>query len=173
MKKRRLLAARVVPSLTIPKNTKENTMGLFDFVKDAGKKLSTQISTQMDLGKEIQHLGIKIEDQEILFDNGIVKVKGKVKTQEDREKVILALGNVDGVKQVNDSLEVMEKVEKPGAEFYTVKSGDSLSKIAKQFYGDAKKYPLIFEANKPMLTDPNKIYPGQTLRIPKEAIPKV
>jgi len=137
-------------------------MGLMDFVKDAGKKLSTQ----MDLAKEINDLGIKIEGQEILFDKGIVKVKGKVKTEAEREKVILALGNVNGVQQVNDSLEVMEK-KGPEAEFYTVKAGDSLSKIAKHFYGDAKKYNLIFDANKPMLTDPNKIYPGQTLRIPK------
>ena len=45
-------------------------------------------------------------------------------------------------------------------------SGDNLSKIAKKFYGDANKYPVIFEANKPMLKDPNKIYPGQNLRIP-------
>ena len=53
--------------------------------------------------------------------------------------------------------------------FYTVQSGDTLSKIAREFYGDAGKYPRIFEANKPMLKDPDKIYPGQMLRIPPEA----
>ena len=53
------------------------------------------------------------------------------------------------------------------ADFYTVKAGDSLSKIAKEYYGDAMKYPAIFEANKPMLKDPDKIYPGQVLRIPR------
>ena len=45
-------------------------------------------------------------------------------------------------------------------------SGDSLSKIAKEHYGNAMKYPVIFEANKPMLEHPDKIYPGQVLRIP-------
>ena len=54
------------------------------------------------------------------------------------------------------------------SQFYTVKSGDTLSKIAKEFYGEANKYNQIFEANKPMLKDPDKIYPGQMLRIPPE-----
>ena len=49
---------------------------------------------------------------------------------------------------------------------YTVVKGDTLGKIAKEFYGNAAKYPLIFEANKPMLSHPDKIYPGQMLRIP-------
>ena len=52
---------------------------------------------------------------------------------------------------------------------YTVEKGDTLSRIAKEMYGDAGKYPAIFEANKPMLKDPDKIYPGQVLRIPAEA----
>ena len=57
----------------------------------------------------------------------------------------------------------------PAATFYTVVSGDSLSKIAKKHYGDASKYPVIFDANRPMLKDPDKIYPGQVLRIPPAA----
>ena len=69
-----------------------------------------------------------------------------------------------GVARVDDRLEVLQK--EPEAQFYTVKSGDSLSKIAKVFYGNAMKYPVIFEANKPMLKSPDKIYPGQVLRIP-------
>jgi nucleoid-associated protein YgaU len=52
---------------------------------------------------------------------------------------------------------------------YTVEKGDTLSGIAKKMYGNANKYPQIFEANKPMLKDPDKIYPGQVLRIPPEA----
>jgi len=56
----------------------------------------------------------------------------------------------------------------PEAKFYTVVSGDSLSKIAKEYYGNAMKYPVIFEANKPMLSHPDKIYPGQVLRIPPQ-----
>jgi nucleoid-associated protein YgaU len=84
---------------------------------------------------------------------------------------VLAVGNTEGIAKVDDRMTVapkaMPEVAKAApAQFYTVKAGDSLSKIAKQYYGDAQKYPAIFEANKPLLSDPNKIYPGQVLRIP-------
>ena len=82
-----------------------------------------------------------------------------------RARAIIAAGNVPGISQVDDQLEVAAPA-KP-SEYYKVKSGDSLSKIAKQFYGDPMKYPVIFDANRPMLSDPDKIYPGQVLRIPK------
>jgi nucleoid-associated protein YgaU len=91
-------------------------------------------------------------------------VSGKVATQEMREKIVLLIGNTAGIAQVDDRLQVER--QEPEAKLYTVKSGDSLSKIAKQFYGDVNKYPVIFEANKPMLKDPDEIYPGQVLRIP-------
>jgi len=136
-------------------------MALFDFVKDAGKK----INQQLDLAREVKEMGIPIENEKIQMQNGVVKVSGKVQSQEDREKVILTLGNLEGVAQVEDTLEVPSKEAE--AQFYTVKSGDTLSKIAKQYYGDAGKYPKIFEANKPMLKHPDKIYPGQVLRIPE------
>ena len=98
------------------------------------------------------------------FKDGVVTVEGKVASQEEREKIVLILGNTQGVSQVDDRLEV--EAPAPEARMYTVESGDSLSKIAKEVYGDAMKYPVIFEANKPMLKDPDKIYPGQVLRIP-------
>ncbi len=85
-------------------------------------------------------------------------------SQGDKEKIVLAVGNTAGIGRVDDQFEI-ENPE-PEATFYTVQSGDSLSKIAKQQYGNAMKYPAIFEANEPMLTDPDKIYPGQVLRIP-------
>jgi nucleoid-associated protein YgaU len=84
--------------------------------------------------------------------------------QAAKEKAVLLVGNTRGVAQVDDRIEVEEK--QPEVTMHTVASGDSLSKIAKQYYGDPMKYPVIFEANKPMLKDPNKIYPGQVLRIP-------
>ena len=74
------------------------------------------------------------------------------------------MGNVEGVATVDDRISVVNP--EPEAKFYTVKSGDTLSKISKEFYGDAMKYNVIFEANKPMLSHPDKIYPGQVLRIP-------
>jgi nucleoid-associated protein YgaU len=93
-----------------------------------------------------------------------VTVSGTVDDQATKEKVLLCCGNVHGVAAVNDMLVVSAPA--PEAQWHTVVSGDNLSKIAKKFYGDANKYPLIFEANKPMLTHPDKIYPGQMLRIP-------
>ena len=92
-------------------------------------------------------------------------VSGTAKDQATKEKVILCCGNVDGVEHVSENLSVKESA--PASRYHTVKSGETLSGIAKQYYSDANKYPLIFEANKPMLKHPDKIYPGQSLRIPE------
>jgi nucleoid-associated protein YgaU len=149
-------------------------MGLFDFLKDAGEDLGRQQEEAAELKsnqdkaaamtRQVEMLGLKVEDLQIGYDDGVVTVNGSAPSQEEREKLILLLGNIQGVARVDDRL----NVEKPEAEatFYTVKSGDSLSRIAKAHYGDAMKYPVIFEANRPMLKDPDKIYPGQVLRIP-------
>ncbi|MCP4203512.1 MAG: peptidoglycan-binding protein LysM [bacterium] len=163
-------------------------MGLFDFVKDAGAKLfggdddepkntvevrepSAEDVERMQerkaasrLVKMVLGLGFEVEDLSIKVDDGVATLNGKVGSQGDKEKIILAVGNTEGIGRVDDQLEI-ENPE-PEATFYTVQSGDSLSKIAKQQYGNAMKYPVIFEANKPMLTHPDKIYPGQVLRIP-------
>ena len=93
-----------------------------------------------------------------------VTVAGNVPDQETKEKVLLCCGNVAGVAAVNDMLTVQSP--EPESRWHTVVSADNLSKIAKAYYGDANKYPVIFEANKPMLSNPDKIYPGQLLRIP-------
>ena len=95
-----------------------------------------------------------------------VTVTGEVEQQQDSEKIVLALGNVEGIESVDNNLVVASP--KPQAQFHTVVSGNTLSKIAQKFYGAANKYPVIFEANKPMLTHPDKIYPGQVLKIPQE-----
>jgi len=136
-------------------------MGLFDFIKDAGKKMDDHF----DLAKEVYETGIEVEDLDIKHDQGVVKVYGKVKNQEDREKVVLALGNIEGVEKVDDFLFVENP--QPEGQFHTVVSGDTLGKIAKTYHGNAMKYMAIFEANKPMLKNPDLIYPGQVLRIPK------
>jgi len=171
-------------------------MGIFDFVKNAGKKVfggndeyqeqaaaadakiqelrrvqaerRLHVDRQLSdaLKAEIAELGLKVDGLDIEVANGRATVRGGASSQADREKIVLAIGNVEGVAQVEDLLEVNES--EPEAQFYTVQPGDSLSKIAKQFYGNAMKYPVIFEANKPMLTNPDKIYPGQMLRIPSQ-----
>ncbi len=154
-------------------------MGLIDFVKSAGERLfgkdetpeaATESPAVLDArkGKALEDtltkLGFDIDGLEISVAGDVATVKGTVASQEAREKVVLVLGNTAGIGSVDDQLEV--EAPEPEATYYTVVSGDSLSKIAKAHYGDAMKYPVIFEANKPMLTDPDKIYPGQVLRIP-------
>ncbi len=97
-------------------------------------------------------------------DSATATVAGQVDDQATKEKILLCCGNVAGVAAVNDLMTVV--TPEPEAQFHVVVSGDNLSKIAKKFYGDANQYPVIFEANKPMLSHPDKIYPGQALRIP-------
>jgi nucleoid-associated protein YgaU len=103
---------------------------------------------------------------DVTFDgaSGSVTVAGVAADQATREKIVLCCGNVSGVVQVNDLLTVSEPADE--SRYYTVVRGDTLSAIAKTQYGAANAYMKIFEANKPMLTHPDKIYPGQVLRIP-------
>ncbi len=141
-------------------------MGLWQFVKDAGKKLTgraeaSEAPSAEELKKEIADLGLDAEGLEIAVEGDKVKVTGSAKSQEAKEKVMLAVGNVEGVASVEDEAGGADPV------FHTVVKGDSLWKIAEKTLGDGSRYPEIFEANKPMLTDPDKIYPGQVLRIPQ------
>ena len=145
-------------------------MGLFSFIKNAGAKLfkkkaepEVTLSKVDALKQEITRLGIPVDGLFVDLCEQVI-VSGTTQTNADREKIILALGNVDGVGSVDDQLSVANP--EPESVFVEVKKGDTLSKIAKEQYGDAMKYPVIFEANKPMLSDPDKIYPGQILRIP-------
>jgi len=144
-------------------------MGLFDFFRrDAGKKLgSADAPKAEDIKQEVGRLGLDAQGLEVAVNGDTVSLKGQAASQEQREKIVLAAGNVHGVAKVDDQLAVAQPAEQ--SQFYTVVSGDTLSKIAKQFYKDANKYPAIFEANRPMLKDPDEIYPGQVLRIPPAA----
>jgi nucleoid-associated protein YgaU len=102
----------------------------------------------------------------VAFDgaSGAATVSGVAADQATKEKIVLCCGNVHGVAQVNDMLTVSEPADE--SRYYTVVRGDTLSAIAKTQYGNANAYMKIFEANKPMLSHPDKIYPGQLLRIP-------
>jgi nucleoid-associated protein YgaU len=145
-------------------------MGLFDFIREVGAKLGIGSAEAapgtLDLQHELQKHGLHVEGLELHVDGHTVKVKGKVADQATKEKVILALGNIVGIGRVEEEIEVAPGGLGTMATFYTVQKGDSLSAIAKKHYADAGKYMAIFEANKPMLADPDKIYPGQVLRIP-------
>jgi len=147
-------------------------MGLFSFIKNAGAKVfgigKTTEEERVDkanmLAAAVEKLGFDVRDLNIEVEDDTAIVWGEAGSQETREKVVLVLGNTEGIANVDDRMTVV--VEEPQAKFHTVVSGDSLSKIAKNYYGDAMKYPVIFEANKPMLKSPDLIYPGQVLRIP-------
>lgn len=162
-------------------------MGLFSFIKNAGAKVFgigktdaeeaaektaealAKIATANkvaanNMSETINDLGLEIQNLSIIIDGHTATVSGLALDQPTKEKIVLVIGNTEGIAAVDDQMEV-ENIT-PEARFYTVEKGDYLSKIAKNMYGDAMKYPIIFEANKPMLTDPDKIYPGQVLRIP-------
>jgi nucleoid-associated protein YgaU len=165
-------------------------MGLIDFVKDAGEKLfgrgkaqATMQEAQVNPGdpekisaanaaagdailEYIKNQNLSATGLTVTFDGALssAAVYGVAPDQATREKIVLCCGNVAGVGAVKDMMTVANP--EPEAQYYTVVSGDTLSKISKQSYGDANQYMKIFEANKPMLSDPNKIYPGQKLRIP-------
>ena len=165
-------------------------MGLFSFAKDIGDKIfhrnkdaapasqpastpaATPAAPAEPSAQEIANLLIqriqqnaKINNLSVNYngDTDTVTINGSAPTQADREKAILAAGNVQLVAQVQDNISV--DTPEPESRMYTVKSGDTLSKIAQDVYGNGD-YMKIFEANKPLLSDPNKIYPGQVLRIP-------
>lgn len=163
-------------------------MSLYTFIKDAGAKIfggktsaeqaaeaaadkakaieeANEKAAQL-LQTNIKTLGLEIENLAIRIEGDTAFVSGVVKEQATKEKVILVVGNSAGIALVDDNIEV--NVPEPEAVFHTVVKGDTLSKIAKNVYGNAMKYPVIFEANKPMLQHPDKIYPGQVLRIPKQ-----
>jgi len=164
-------------------------MSLISFIKDAGEKLfgkgeakAAQEVAERDanaanierlnkaagdaIATYITSMNLKVDGLDVAFDGatGTVTVSGVAADQATKEKVVLCCGNVEKVAAVNDLMTVAQPADE--SKYYTVVKGDNLSKIAKQFYGDPNKYPKIFEANKPMLTHPDKIYPGQVLRIP-------
>jgi nucleoid-associated protein YgaU len=150
-------------------------MGLVSFIKNAGSKLfKSEVKREEDkanlIYEHIKKFGFDVSNVKVTVDDEKVILTGKVDTLSNKNKIIVTAGNVDGIAVVEDHLLVMAPPPlappAPEKQFYTVKKGDYLSKIAKEVYGDAKKYNIIFEANKPMLKDPDLIYPGQVLVIP-------
>ena len=137
-------------------------MGLLSFAIDAGKKLlglgddasSVKIEIlENSASMPIENLDVKVEGDKIILSGDA--------SPEDKAKAALIAGNIKGIKEV-----VFEGTQEDD-QYYEIKSGDNLSKISKQFYGDPNKYNKIFEANKEVIKDPNLIYPGQKIRIPK------
>lgn len=163
-------------------------MGLFSFLKEAGKKIfkskeeeeKDQPGVQADViaanqkaavKAYIEKVGLNISNFDFTLDgNGKLTLTGECATKADYEKVALTAGNIAGIAEVDNQMQIASApaavVEEKGSTYYTVEKGDSLWKIAEANYGDGSKYPVIFEANVPMIQDADEIYPGQVLRIP-------
>ncbi|MGG7047861.1 MULTISPECIES: peptidoglycan-binding protein LysM [unclassified Campylobacter] len=137
-------------------------MGFLSFVAEAGKKLLGIGDDNKSVKDELStSLGDAVKNFEVKVEGDTVKITGDA-PQDVKEKAALIAGNVAGIKNVE-----FDGVKDSEDSFYTIQKGDNLSKIAKQFYGDANKYPKIFEANREVIKDANLIYPGQKIRIPK------
>ena len=155
-------------------------MGLLDFLKDAGKDLfgGKKGNEAEEIKKEIERaLGSNVSNLGVRYDDGRVTLQGEAKSTAAKEKAALIAGNVKGVAHVDDDGIRVAGAQTAGStaqaagtttrsRYYTIQSGDTLSKIAKEQYGDAGDYNKIFEANREVIGDPDKIYPGQQIRIP-------
>ena len=147
-------------------------MGLFDFVGNIGKKLFGPKETKEDaaakIRAEIDAANLGIKDLQVSLNDGMCSLAGECPSAGAMQKAVLLAGNVQGVSGVDIArlkvpppTPIEEKIE-----YYIIQKGDSLSKIAKQYYGDANKYAVIFEANREVIKDADLIFPGQKIRIP-------
>jgi nucleoid-associated protein YgaU len=150
-------------------------MGLFDFVGNIGKKLFGSKEPKEDaaakIKSELDAANLGINGLQVTFDNGMCSLSGECPSASSMQKAVLLAGNVQGVSGVNIAglkvpppTPIEEKIE-----YYIIQKGDTLSKIAKQYYGNANKYPEIFEANREVIKDADLIFPGQKIRIPSQA----
>ena len=147
-------------------------MSIFSFIKEAGEKIVDLLTpgnanASEQLKEHVAKVGLGNPNVQTTVDGDKVTVTGEVASQEEKEKILLALGNIAGVASVDDQITVTNPGAVAAARFVVVKKGDTLSAISLAVYGNANLYNKIFEANKPMLSHPDKIYPGQTLRIPE------
>ncbi len=151
-------------------------MGLLDFLKDKGKDVFGGGGNEAEsIKKEVERaLGSNVSNLTVHFNDGKVSLMGDAKSLAAKEKAALIAGNVKGVSNVDDGgLKVAGAAAAAPANssvgqtrYYTIKSGDTLGKIAKDMYGESGDFNKIFEANREVIGDPDKIYPGQQIRIP-------
>ena len=158
-------------------------MGIFSFIKNTGVKVfeigktkaeeaaealaakrKAEATAALKMVETVGDLQLQVENLNIQIEDDAATINGLAYNQATKEKTVLVVGNSNGIATVDDQMTV--EYDEPEAQFHTVASGDTLGKIAKHFYGNAMKYPEIFDANKPMLKSPDLIYPGQVLRIP-------
>ncbi len=142
-------------------------MGLFDFVKEIGKKVFGKEAEASDKIKEtIEQDNPGIEGLKVSYENGVVSLSGEAASAEAMEKAVLMAGNIQGVSEVRvNGLAAPQPTEE--AEYHVIAKGETLSALAKRYYGDSNAYPRIFEANREVIKDPDLIFVGQKIRIPK------
>jgi LysM repeat protein len=151
--------------------------GIFKFVKDAGQSLAHAIGLGgpdvEDLTKALHDNGLSIQNLTLSIANDVATIGGVAADAVAREKAVLVIGNTKGIESVVCNLTipppaVVQAVaaEPPASRMYTVVKGDTLWAISEAMYGNGSKYQAIFHANEPMLKHPDKIYPGQVLRVP-------
>jgi nucleoid-associated protein YgaU len=143
-------------------------MGLFDFVGNIGKKIFNMEAEAADKIKDyFEGDNPGVNDFQVTVKDGVATISGEAASAEAKEKAILMVGNLQGVKEVQ-----ADKLAAPAApgnvEYYVIKSGDTLSAISQKFYGKGSAYPRIFEANREVIKNPDLIYPGQKIRIPMD-----
>lgn len=145
-------------------------MGLFDFVKDIGNKI---FGSDDDAGEKLkQHVEADnpgVSNLEVQVDGDTATIKGEADSPSAMEKTVLMVGNAMGISNVEASELKYPETEVAQSQFYVIKKGDTLWGIAKEFYGDGTKHELIFAANREVIKDPDKIFPGQKIRIPAES----
>jgi len=141
-------------------------MGLFDFFKDMGEKIfGSEDEAAEKIKENIEAANPGIQDLNVAYHDGVVELTGTADSAEAMEKAVLMAGNVKGVSEVKAD-GVSSPPQPAPVEYYVIQKGDSLSAIAKRYYGNAKDYPRIFDANREVIKNPDLIYPGQKIRIP-------
>jgi nucleoid-associated protein YgaU len=141
-------------------------MGLFDFISDMGEKLfGSQDQAAEKIKAKIEAANPGVRDLNVAFKDGVVQLSGEADSAEAMEKAVLMAGNVQGVSEVKAD-GIKAPPQQAQVEYYVIQKGDSLSAIAKRYYGNAKEYPRIFDANREVIKDPDLIYPGQKIRVP-------
>ncbi|MGY0399087.1 MAG: peptidoglycan-binding protein LysM [Ostreibacterium sp.] len=143
-------------------------MGLFDFAKSIGKKLfgDDDVDAAEKIKSHIEADNPGIQDLAVTFEDGVAEISGDATDSTALEKAVLMAGNIQGVGKVQiDNVTGASPAE--NVDYYEIQKGDSLWKIAEKTYGNGSKYTAIFEANKEVIKDPDLIYSGQKIRIPR------
>jgi nucleoid-associated protein YgaU len=123
------------------------------------------MATQADVGQALHGAGVNVMNLKVKDVGGVTAVYGSVSNADEKQKAEQAIESKFG--KISNHIEVAGgSAIGLGTRSYSVKSGDSLSKIAKEMYGDASKWKQIHAANADLIRDPDKIQPGWTLQIP-------